>query len=84
MSVVCGSMVPEALRNLTHNSIQVIIRLSVDGLCKDGLSESHMIHVQNVFRTQLKTVRMALETHENTPEVHMYLCIGPKGPYIPT
>ena len=30
-----------------------------------------------------KTARMALETHQNTPEVHMYLHIGPKGPYVP-
>ena len=26
---------------------------------------------------------MALETHQNTPEVHRYLHIGPKGPYVP-
>ena len=30
-----------------------------------------------------KTARMALETHQNTPQVHMYLYIGPKGPYVP-
>ena len=55
------------------------IRVLVDALYRDGLSESHVIHVQNSFRALPKQLyRVALESHQNTPEVHiMYLQIGP-------
>ena len=34
------------------SSVPLSIRPSVDGLCRDGPSESHVIRVQNGFRTE--------------------------------
>ena len=64
----------------SHITLKVyIIRVSVDVLCRDGPRDPRTKRLEN----SAKTARMALETHQNTAEVHMYLHIGPKGPYIP-
>ena len=55
------------------------IRASVHALCRDGPSEISHDPRTKQFQNTAETARMALET----PEVHMYLYIGPKGPYVP-